>query len=225
MALSIFGRPFSRPARSGANSNTTSAAARSARALPAPTVFSNAAEAPTTARRRLPLTCKRSATGLSDMPALRLLVLFSGLGWLLGLVLGLVQCHRGADQRLEGLAVDFLALVDVDRASHVAFKAGVEQARGVLERGALGKGQLHDAFVGLPGADDSIVGPHRNAAPLPLLDHFTIGLLDETADMREHLASPVAQFLYPSVDQFRRRTFFRRLAHQVHSRAPAPRRV
>ncbi len=65
----------------------------------------------------------------------------------------------------------------VDRAPDVAFEAGVEQVRRVVERGALGEGQLHDGLVGLAGADDAVVGPDRDAAPLPLLDHLGIGLL------------------------------------------------
>ena len=49
----------------------------------------------------------------------------------------------------------------------------------VVQRGALGEGQLHDGLVGLAGADDAGVLPHRHAAPLPFLDHVGAGLLDE----------------------------------------------
>src|SRR6516225_7496809 len=86
----------------------------------------------------------------------------------------------------------------------VAFKARVEQSRRVLERGALGESQLHDTLVRFAGADQSIVRPHRNTSPLPLLDHFGVRLLDENADMGERLAPPVTQFLNPRVDQPRR---------------------
>ncbi len=50
---------------------------------------------------------------------------------------------------------------------------------GSVQRGALGEGHLHDGLVGLAGADDAAARPHRNAAPLPLLDHVGVGLLDE----------------------------------------------
>ena len=43
--------------------------------------------------------------------------------------------------------------------------------------------------------------PHRNPAPLPLLDHVGVGLLDESADPSEHLAPPIAQLLDARVDQ------------------------
>src|SRR6202007_1567360 len=64
--LSTPGSFASNPARSGANRSNTPALARLARALFAPTVFSSAADAPITARRRSPVTCNRLATGLSD---------------------------------------------------------------------------------------------------------------------------------------------------------------
>src|SRR5690242_3534169 len=70
--LSTTGRPASKCARLGVNSRITSALAASARAFLAPIVFSSAADAPRTARRRSPLTCRRSATGLSDMVLLAL---------------------------------------------------------------------------------------------------------------------------------------------------------
>src|SRR5579862_3629282 len=91
--------------------------------------------------------------------------------------------------------------MDIYSAPGVAFEAGVEQTFRVLERGALGERQLHDALVRLAGTDQSIVRPHRNAAPLPLFDHFRVRLLDENADMGESLAPPVVQFLDPRVDQ------------------------
>src|SRR5712671_1260040 len=91
--------------------------------------------------------------------------------------------------------------MDIDRAPGVAFKAGVEQSRRVLERSALGERQLDDALVRLAGADDAIVRPNRNASPLPLLDHLGVSLFDESADVGERLAPPVAQFLDPRVDQ------------------------
>ena len=65
----------------------------------------------------------------------------------------LIEIGGGADERFERALVDLVALIDVDRASHVAFEAGVEQARRILERGAVGEGQLHDSLVGLAGAE------------------------------------------------------------------------
>src|SRR5437879_2618535 len=94
--------------------------------------------------------------------------------------------------------------MEIDGAPGVDVKAGVEESRRVLERGALEESQLHDALVRLAGADQSIVRPNRNASPLPLLDHFRVGLFDESADMGERLAPPVAQFLDPRVNQPRR---------------------
>jgi hypothetical protein len=112
-----------------------------------------------------------------------------------------VECRRGAYERLEGFLVDLVALVQIDGAPGVAFEAGIEQPRRVLERSALGESQLHDALVCLAGADDAVVRPDRNAPPLPLLDHRRVGLSDEGAHPRERLAAPVAQLPDPRVDQ------------------------
>src|SRR5437899_10638736 len=50
--------------------------------------------------------------------------------------------------------------------------------------------------------------PHRNPwirrlSPLPLLDHFGVGLFDEGAKPGEGLAPPVAEFFDPCVYQLR----------------------
>src|SRR5437588_8084185 len=63
-----------------------------------------------------------------------------------------VQRDGGADERFQRLLVDSAALVDVDGAPHIAVEAGIEEARGIVERGTLGEGQLDDALVGLAGA-------------------------------------------------------------------------
>src|SRR5437016_14171817 len=94
--------------------------------------------------------------------------------------------------------------MEIDGATGVAFKAGVQQSLRVRDRSALEESQLHDALVRLAGADLSTVRPNRNASPLPLLDHLRVGLFDESADMGERLAPPVVQFLDPRVDQPRR---------------------
>src|ERR1700736_2829901 len=99
-----------------------------------------------------------------------------------------VQCHGGANERLQRLFINFVALMEIDGTSGVAFEAGVEEARRVLQRGALGEGHLHDILVRLTSADYSGVPPHRNRSPLPLLDHFGVGLLDENSEPSERLA-------------------------------------
>src|SRR5690606_19519890 len=68
-----------------------------------------------------------------------------------------------------------------------------------------GEGHLHDVLVGLAGAEDAVVLPHRNPAPLPRLDHVGIGLLDQASDPGKRLAPPIAQFPDPLVDQLGRR--------------------
>src|SRR5437588_12855771 len=60
----------------------------------------------------------------------------------------------------------------------------------------------------LAGADPTLVRPHRNPwirslFPLPLLDHFGVGLFDEGADPGEGLAPPVAQLFDLCVYQLR----------------------
>src|SRR6185312_16508068 len=52
-----------------------------------------------------------------------------------------------------------------------------------------------DILVGLARADDSIVLPHRDPAPLPGLDNVWIGLFDQVAQLGEQFAPPVAQIL------------------------------
>src|SRR5262249_35547674 len=68
-----------------------------------------------------------------------------------------------------------------------------------------GKGHLHDVLVRLACADQSVVRPHRNALPLPLLGDLGIGFLDQRTEPAEHLAPPVAELLDSRVDQLRRR--------------------
>src|SRR5690348_3093440 len=123
---------------------------------------------------------------------------------------GRVQRHGGANKSLERFLVEFLALMQVDGAPGVAIEAGVEQPHRIVQRGPLGKGHLHNVLVRLAGADYSVVRPHRDASPLPLLDHLGVGLLDACADLRKHLAPPVAELLDPPVDQQRWRLFCRR---------------
>src|SRR5262249_54419726 len=90
----------------------------------------------------------------------------------------LVQGHGGANESLQCLLVYLLALVKVDGTPCVPLKAGVEEARRILQSRAFGEGHLHDVLVSLACADQPVVRPHRNPSPLPLLDDFGIGLLD-----------------------------------------------
>jgi hypothetical protein len=77
----------------------------------------------------------------------------------------------------------------------------------IVERGPFREGHLHDAFVRFPGAEDAVVRPHRDAAPLPLLDHLGVRLPDDLANAGKHVAAPVAELPDPSVDEARRRGF------------------
>ena len=67
-----------------------------------------------------------------------------------------------ADQLLEGARVEGVVLVDVDGPPGAAAEAGVEQPGGVVERRALGEGELDLVLVDLAGADDPVVGPRRD---------------------------------------------------------------
>ena len=116
-----------------------------------------------------------------------------------------VERDRRPDERLEGGLVDDLALLDVDRAAHVALEAGVEEAGWVFQRGALGEGELHHLLVRLAGADDAVVRPDRRAHPFPLLDHVGVGFVDQPAHPGEGLSAPIAEFDDPVRDQLRRR--------------------
>src|SRR5262249_37082774 len=109
--------------------------------------------------------------------------------------------------------IDLVAVVEIDGTPGVAFEAGVEEARRVLQRSALGEGHLHDILVRLAGADHSGVRPHRNPSPLPLLDHIGNGLLNENSDPSVRLA------LYSRIYQLRGRVSsfsFLRAARPLH---------
>src|SRR5688572_3657550 len=92
----------------------------------------------------------------------------------------------------------------IDGASGVPFEAGVEESRRILQCRASGERQLHGILVGFARANDSGVRPHGNPSPLPLLDHFRVGLLDENADASERLAAPITQLFDTRIDQLRR---------------------
>src|SRR5919204_2845042 len=97
-----------------------------------------------------------------------------------------VEGDRLANERLEGGRVNFFAFVDVDRAAYVSVETRVEETRRILQRRALGEGELHDVLVGFASADDAIVRPNRGARfgwfdPLPLLDDVRVCFFDERA--------------------------------------------
>src|SRR5829696_6945167 len=110
-----------------------------------------------------------------------------------------VELYGRTNKSLQRLLVDRLALADVDGAPGATFKTRVEQACRVLQRGALGEGQLDVALVGLTGADEACVLPHRDPqhsvrrlSPFHRLDHVGVGRPDEAADPGERLAPPIA---------------------------------
>src|ERR1043166_1770122 len=131
--------------------------------------------------------------------------------------LGFVQGDGGANQRLQGALVYLVAFVEIDGPARVPVKAGIEEARRILQRRSLGEGHFHHVLVGLAGADYSVVRPHRHPAPLPLLDDVGIGFLDQRAQPAERLVAPVAQLLDSRVNQPRRRVGLLRPA-LLHSR-------
>src|SRR3954451_1462084 len=108
-----------------------------------------------------------------------------------------VQLSRRPHERLEGVLVELIALVQVDGAPRAGVEARVEEAGWVVERRSLGEGQLHLVLVGLAGEDHPVAGPDRHSvgirrlAPLVLFLDPGDGLLDEAADPGNHLAAPV----------------------------------
>ena len=77
-----------------------------------------------------------------------------------------VEGDRLANERLERGLVNFFSFVDVDRAAYVAVETRVEETGRILQRRALGEGELHDVLIGLAGADDAVVRPNRGAGLL-----------------------------------------------------------
>src|SRR5438552_7350469 len=62
-------------------------------------------------------------------------------------LVGTVEGDRPENERLEGGLVDDVSLVDVDRAAYVSFETRVEEMGRILQRRALGEGELHDILV------------------------------------------------------------------------------
>jgi SAM-dependent methyltransferase len=99
-----------------------------------------------------------------------------------------------ANERLEGGLVNFFSFVDVDRAACVSVETRVEETGRILQRRALGEGELNDLLVGFASADDAVMRPDRGAHPLPLLDDVRICFLDELAHSAEGFPAPVPEF-------------------------------
>src|SRR5438093_581176 len=81
----------------------------------------------------------------------------------------------------------------------------LKRPEGSSNEAPLGEGHLHDILIRLTGADHSGVRPHRNPPPLPLLDHFGVGLLDENSEPSERLPPPITQLLDSRIYQLRGR--------------------
>jgi hypothetical protein len=94
--------------------------------------------------------------------------------------LGRIQRHGGANQSFQSFLVDLLTFMEVDSTPHSALETGIEEARGIIQKGAFGECHLYRLLVGLAGADDAVVRPH-GVLPLPLFDDFRVGLPDQRA--------------------------------------------
>src|SRR6478672_3001861 len=110
-----------------------------------------------------------------------------------------VHCDRLSDERLEGGFIKLSVLGNVYRPPSSTGEAGIEQARWILERRTAVEGEFDLVLVGLARADEPRMLPGWNServrglAPFHLLDDLWIGLLDESANAREHGAAPIAK--------------------------------
>src|SRR5439155_22915407 len=75
---------------------------------------------------------------------------------------GPVEGDRLANQRLERGPVNVFSFVDVDRAAYVSVETRAEGTGWILQRRALGEGQLHDIRIGCAGADKAVGRPQRD---------------------------------------------------------------
>ena len=80
---------------------------------------------------------------------------------------------------MNAFAVDLLAFVEIDGTPRVSLEARIEEARGIIQGRPFVEGHLHDGFVGLAGAQDPVVVPHRYPSPFPFLDDVGIGFFDQ----------------------------------------------
>jgi hypothetical protein len=56
---------------------------------------------------------------------------------------GLIVINGGTDEIFQGLAINPIALEEIDRSPRAAIKAGVEELVGIREADPVGKGKLH----------------------------------------------------------------------------------
>ena len=85
----------------------------------------------------------------------------------------LVQRHSGANESLQSIFINLVALTEVDGAPGVAFETRVKEAWRIIQRGALGEGHLHDILVRLISTDQPVMRPHR--VPLHFHSSTTLG--------------------------------------------------
>src|SRR5437660_9167854 len=142
-----------------------------------------------------------------------------------------VEGDRLANERLEGGLINVFSFVDVDRAPYVSVEARVEETGRILQRRALGEGQLHDILVGFASADDAVVRPNRGAGsgwfdPLPFLDDVRVCFLDERSHSAERFPAPVPEFGDSFRDELRCRLALARarLFHVLILEVPEKRR-
>src|SRR3954471_22172399 len=124
---------------------------------------------------------------------------------------GTVEGNRFANERLERGRVNFFSFVDVDRAACVSVETRVEEAGRILQRRALGEGELHDLLVGFARADDAVVRPDRSAHPFPLLDGVRVCFLDELAHSAEGFPAPIPELGDSFRDELRGRRVWARV--------------
>ncbi len=116
-----------------------------------------------------------------------------------------IGCNRGADELFEGGFVYLFSFVDINRAAHIAFQAGIEELCGILEGRSAGEGELDDLLVGFTGADDAVVREDGRSrigclGPLPLFFDGGIGFVNELAEAVQGHATPVVKMLDLRVD-------------------------
>ncbi len=99
----------------------------------------------------------------------------------------------------------------VRKSRNFSLGKALQEAQRILQGCPFGEGHLHDVLVSLACADHPVVRPHRDPSPLPLLDHFGIGFLDQGPEPAKHLAPPVAKFADSRVYQLRSGLAFRGL--------------
>ena len=117
-----------------------------------------------------------------------------------GHLLGGVQGHGGADERLQRLFIDRVALADIDGAPDIAFEAGIEEARRIFASAApLAKVSFTTALYVSPVQmmpSCSHTGTPR--IPFDGFRHFTASIISGSASPmsaphpRQHLAPPIA---------------------------------